>query len=112
MYGNLTLSGYHFEFRTMVELMQLKDDKWNGLIWSRHGGEQYSKWWFDNFYQARLNQLDDFDNIQHFHTFILAFVKIQNPDLDKLRNEFLRNIGGQTRVKCGDHEFRGLFLFS
>lgn len=31
-------------------------------------------------------------------------MKIQNLDLDKLRNDFLRNIGGQTHVQCRDYE--------
>eukprot|EP00957_Ditylum_brightwellii_P138062 10525664-Ditylum_brightwellii.AAC.1 len=30
------------------------------------------------------------------YIFITAFVKIDDPDMDKLRDEFLRNIGGQT----------------
>ena len=67
MYENLILSSFYFELRTMVGLMLLENDKWNSSIWSRHGGEQYSKWWFDNRCQARPIQLDDVDNI---HTFI------------------------------------------
>eukprot|EP00957_Ditylum_brightwellii_P114588 8737397-Ditylum_brightwellii.AAC.1 len=63
----------------------MEEEKWNGAIWSQHGGNHYTKWWFDKHFQESPIQVDTVENIPYFHIFITAFVKIEDPDMDKLR---------------------------
>eukprot|EP00957_Ditylum_brightwellii_P142351 10845250-Ditylum_brightwellii.AAC.1 len=43
---HLTLSGCNFELRTNVGLINVEEEKWDGVIWGRHGGDHYTEWWF------------------------------------------------------------------
>eukprot|EP00957_Ditylum_brightwellii_P154041 11723915-Ditylum_brightwellii.AAC.1 len=63
----------------------MEEENWDGAIWSRHGGDYYRKWWFDKCFQKSPIQVDTVENNPDYHTFIKAFVKIEDPDMDKLR---------------------------
>eukprot|EP00957_Ditylum_brightwellii_P096325 7336573-Ditylum_brightwellii.AAC.1 len=63
----------------------MEKENWDGAIWSRYGGDYYTKWWFDKQFQESLIQVDTVENNPVFHISINAFVKIEDPDMDKLR---------------------------
>eukprot|EP00957_Ditylum_brightwellii_P187430 14274336-Ditylum_brightwellii.AAC.1 len=81
---HLTLSGCNFELHIIVGLINTEEEKWDGAIWSQHGGAHYTKWWFDKIFQESLIQVDTVENIPDSHIFITAFVKIEDPGMDKL----------------------------
>eukprot|EP00957_Ditylum_brightwellii_P182905 13932333-Ditylum_brightwellii.AAC.1 len=68
----------------MCRVEAIWKNKWDGVIWSHHGEDHYTKWWFDKCFQECPIQVDTVENIPYFHVFITAFVKIEDPDMDKL----------------------------
>eukprot|EP00957_Ditylum_brightwellii_P143616 10941905-Ditylum_brightwellii.AAC.1 len=55
---HLDLSGYNFELHTIVGLIHVEEEKWDSAIWSQHGGDHYTKWWFDMRFQGCPIQVD------------------------------------------------------
>ena len=92
-----------FELRTIIGITNDDDFKWDGVIFSRHGG-YYSKWWKDKRNQEISLQIDELPNNLDYHDwYTLAYVQVVETDVNSLRDNFLKNIGGQTHVQCRQH---------
>ena len=97
-----------FELRSVV-LMQPYSirniNSFKGKIYSRHGRFQHTSWWK----QERGSQFpiqvinDVISNINMNHVEVLVFVKHKRESKEKMRDEFLRYIGGQSHVYCERH---------
>ena len=42
--------------------------------------------------------------LPHHDYFILGYVKIEKLDMESLKNQFLKSIGGQSHVLCSEHK--------
>ena len=91
-----------FELRTVVGVSSIESSsdmsKWDGTIYSRHGGT-FKKWWMDERRQNVPIQIDALPRqLPYGQIFTLIYVRIHQVDTERLRNEFLTNIGGQVHV--------------
>ena len=78
--------------------------KWDGIIYSRHGGSQYTKWWkFGRLDKLAIHWDSDFD----FHAddkLILAYVWYEKLEIDQYKRDFNTYIGGKNNVFCDKHK--------
>ena len=94
-----------FEIRTIVGTRSLGGGatKWDGITFSRHGGV-HPKWWMD---ERSSNQVIQIDSLPPFlpynDEYTLVYVRVKQKDFEKIRNQFLTNIGGQVHVQCAIH---------
>ena len=89
-----------FELRTIVSTSQIGDDQWTGFIYSRHRGAQFHSWWYDEKNQAVPIKVDEVpNNLLDFQNYTLVYVRINEIDIDSIRNQFLKSLGGQTHVQ-------------
>ena len=98
------VNNIEFELRTIVGITTEGDNEWDGLVLSRHGS-YHSKWWIDRSkQQSQPIQLDNLPTrLPEHESYTLAFIRIEDPDICKIRNQFLRCVGGQTHVQCAIH---------
>ena len=79
-------------------------NKWSGIVFSRHHGS-YNGWWFDEKEMKTPIQLDHLpENLPYNDKYTVAYVRVDNHDIQKIRDKFLQNIGGQTHVQCSRHK--------
>ena len=98
-----------FEIRVVCSTTNLNhnSNKFNADVFARHG-KQYKSWWFQNRNDFIRRQLDEDENITSFlsphQSYTLMFCRLDNPDVDSLRDEYLQYLGGQALCKCVDHK--------
>lgn len=101
----IDLDRVSFELRTIVSTSQIGDDKWTGFTYSRHGGVQFHSWWYDEKNQSVPIKVDEVpNNLPESENYTLVYVKINEIDIDSIRNQFLKSLGGQTHVQCSEHK--------
>ena len=79
---------------------------WKAELYSRHGGSQHGSWWKQDrrskfclkTTDGSLSDITDVDTID-----VLVYVRLSSVELDNLRKEFLRYIGGQSHLLCSKH---------
>ena len=100
---SILIHGISFELCTIVGTRQLGVNKWDGIIYSRHGGI-FPMWWMDERMQNVPIQIENFPcNLPYNDDYTLVFVRVQQKDIETIRNQFLTNIGGQVHVQCANH---------
>ena len=102
----VTLNDASFELRTIIGSRTLGHNfKWKGHIYSRHGGLQYSGWWFNSTEMNIPIQIDSLpDSLPYNNSYTFAYVCVENPNFSNMRNKFLQNLGGQSHVQCAKHK--------
>ena len=101
----INFNNVSFELRTIVSSSQVGDDKWNGFTYSRHGNSQFKSWWYDEKNQSVPIKVDELKNdFPDFENYTLAYVKINEINMDSIRNQFLKSLGGQTHIQCSQHK--------
>ena len=82
-------------------------NKFNADVFARHGN-QHKSWWFQSRNDFLRRQLDENDCIASYllphQSYTLMFCRIDKPDVESLRGEYLSYLGGQRKCKCGDHK--------
>ena len=77
---------------------------WHGHIYSRHGSF-YNGWWFDDREMNVPIQLDNLpDTLPYNDKYLFCYVRVNNPDMLRFRDQFLENLGGQSHVQCSRHK--------
>ena len=100
----LKIGDKEYECVTQVGVQCLEDDKWDGDIYSRHGGH-YSGWWYDERYQTIPIQLLEYPEEPKPIDFdVLVYVIVAEAKVTEMRKKFMVNLGGQSHVLCKDHE--------
>lgn len=95
-----------FELRMILCTTDISETKWNGVVYSRHGGPNHQAWW----YQKRNEKLamhtidGTINHIDFRKTQIAVCVKEINNDMDKLRNDYFVYMGGHKYISCRDYK--------
>ena len=81
------------------------DFKWDGSIFCRHGGENHPFWWvlhrnFGYFLQMNNTIMDD---ISIESVDVCIYVRILHVEMELLRDQFMKYIGGQRNVQFSKH---------
>jgi hypothetical protein len=77
---------------------------WDSFVYSRHGGQQFTSWW----YQSRSDKITTQwpqPNFEHQHRekkFILAYVKMQSPNIEQSRAALMEYIGEKKTFFAGN----------
>ena len=72
-------------------------------IFSRHGGP-FKKWWMDERRENIPIQIDTLpDQLPFNDYYTLVFIRINQINIERLRNQFMQNIEGQVHVQCVNH---------
>ena len=78
--------------------------KWDGFVYSRHGGLQYTKWWkFKRSDKLAIHWDAEFD----FHSqdkVVLAYVQCDKLRIDQYKRDFNTYIGGKNNIFCNKHK--------
>jgi predicted GIY-YIG superfamily endonuclease len=101
----IEIHGKPFELLTIIgtRSIGIRDNSWDGVIYSRHGGA-FKKWWMDERRQNIPIQIDTLpDQLPFNDNYTLVFIRINQFNIEKLRNQFMQNIGGQVHVQCANH---------
>ena len=76
----------------------------------RHGGNNHPSWWYQerNDYirrhlSSKTDKLVEDGVLVADHSYTLVFCRMQNNDMDLLRDEYLNYLGGQSKCKCNHH---------
>lgn len=81
--------------------------KFDAEIFSRHG-KNYSSWWYQQRKDNWRYQLEEDQNIFNMlktdRCYILLYVRVNSTEIDSLREEYLRYLGGQSKAKCAYHD--------
>ena len=78
--------------------------KWDGFMYSRHGGNVHKNWWyFSRFDKIALQYTGAFD-FQSYNKVTLAYVRIRRPRLEEYKKEFMSFIGGKKNLYCHKHK--------
>ena len=103
----MVVNGVGYELRFVSTTESLDGElKWNGNIYSRHGGNMYPSWWFMNRRSKFFLQMDD-DGVHQVNKMDLdvsVYVARLNTDIECVRNQFMKYIGGQCNVQCYEHK--------
>ena len=99
----LTVNGNRYECRYVSTTLIQQGNKWDGEMFMRHGGTK-SNWWRQKRHDWLAIQSELGVPTISPQGSILAFVKIEDVDVKKLRQEFMRNIGGQDYAYCQEHK--------
>jgi hypothetical protein len=100
----LSIEGISFELMTVVGSRKFGNIKWDGVVFSRHSGDHFSKWWFDERKQNQPIQIEGLPSLPYNDTYTLVYVRIDDIDISSMRNEFLKSLGGQNHVQCLEHQ--------
>ena len=103
----ITINSENYEARVLLNtwLEDLEDTEsvWTGEVYCRHGGKGFPSWW----YQQRGDSIAKHARDSRFQLqegrCVLVFVKEELMDINSIKTEFLRYIGGQTHAYCSKH---------
>ena len=99
--------GHTYELRFIACTVDMPGDfKWNGEIYCRHGKEHHKSWWVLNRHKGLfLHTVNGgFNDMEFGNVDVNVYVVDTTPNMEKLRLEFMRYIGGQTQVQCSEHK--------
>ena len=84
---------------------QNDENKWDGIVYSRHGGPFYNKWWMSKRKDEVPIQVDNefYRRLPTNDSYTFVYVRMEDTNVEEIRDEFMKNIGGQTHVKCAEH---------
>jgi hypothetical protein len=77
---------------------------WDSFVYSRHGGQQFTSWWYQSRSDKITTQLPQ-PNFEHQHRekkFILAYVKMQSPNIEQSRAALMEYIGEKKTFFAGN----------
>ena len=95
----LSIENHNFELQTIVGVRFITNIKWDGTICSRHCGSQFTSWWVQDRNDQCSIELTEMPEIflmiisTQLYMFEWKMLKT-----DKMRNEFLKNLGGLSHV--------------
>ena len=79
----------------------MRNYKWRGGIFSRHGGSKFTGCWFNEYTHNVLIEVYVLpNNIPFSYTYTLAYVCLDDVKFDAIHDNFLQIIGGHTHDKC------------
>ena len=75
---------------------KISESKWNGVVYSQHGGPNHQSWWYQKRRQHLSIQTPDgtLNGFDTTNTQVAVYVKTVSPDMDKLRHDYLVYMGG------------------
>ena len=81
-------------------MRNVKNHKWHGDIFSRHGGSQFTGYWFNESTHSVTIQVDNLtNNLPNTDTYTLVYVHLGDVKYYAIRDNFSQIFGGQTHVK-------------
>ena len=97
------INGKRYELRQISDTWYIDQNKWDGELFTRHGG-YFSRW----FHQKRNSKMTTqvvtkTPSLSGDEVYLFVYVCDEGTELTKVREEFLRNIGGQSHVRCHSH---------
>ena len=100
----LSINNQNFELQTIIGVRSITDTKWDGTIYSRHSGSQFQSWWKQDRYDIYPIQVNEMPDIfPNDHKYTVVYIRMFDVEISKIRNEFLKNLGGQSHVQCHEH---------
>ena len=103
----LVSHGYTYELRYIACTEDMDGDfKWDGKIYCRHGKEHHKSWWFINRRKGLFLQSvnGDYDDVDYSNIDVSVYVVDKTTNMERLRNNFMHYIGGQTQLQCSEHK--------
>ena len=102
---SMTVNDCTFELQTIIDIEHITDIKWDGTIHSKHYGTQFESWWSQKRNDPYPIQVGDIPDVflEYRHIFTVAYVQTINPEIEQLRNEVFKNLGGQSHVQYNEH---------
>jgi hypothetical protein len=87
-----------------LRFIALSRDVAEGTIYVRHGTSDFPKFWkMDRTGNRLLHSRDSMEDIELSFWQIVVYVKEEFKKMTQLRDEYLRYMGGQTKVHCKKH---------
>lgn len=77
--------------------------KWNGFVYSRHGGSRHKNWWYYGRHDKMAINWDSDFNFYSQEKLIVTYVRCNQLEVDKYRREFNTYIGGKNNIFCNKH---------
>ena len=93
-----------FQPSTIIGTITMVNFKRCGNIFSKHGGSQFSGWWFDKNMQNVPIQVDDLpNNISYNYTYTSEYFFLDDADMGIIHKYFLQMLGYHIHVQCEKH---------
>lgn len=105
LHKTISINNEEYDLVTVVGTMDTTGVKWNGFVYSRHHGENFKHWWHNektDKYPIVTEHLPR--SLPSDHTYTLIYVKKENLEMNKIKDEIMESIGGQTNVRCEEHK--------
>ena len=84
---------------------RIQGRNWKSSVWTRHGCDIFSNWWHatrsPSVEPCQASSLDQFDWAS---LDVAVYVRVRSVPLEQYRREYLKYIGGQTKVGCDVHD--------
>ena len=74
----------------------MSKSKWDGFVYSRHGGSQHKNWWYYGRNDRMAIHYDTDFNFYSQEKVIIAYVRCEQIQIDRYRRDFNHYIGGKT----------------
>ena len=98
---------HEFELRLILsrDVKPGPSNKWSGTVFCRHGGPDHQSWWKQSRNTPQILQTVDgsLDTFDWSKLHVAVYVKTQCSEIVKMRDDFLRYMGGQSHVICAKH---------
>ena len=104
---NVVINEKIFELRILFETSYFQRNyKWDGRIYTRHGGPLHQSWWVINRRKnISLHSIDGtHDWLNLWGLDVSVYVIKENKHINNMRNELMKYIGGQNMIQCSRHE--------
>ena len=106
----IDINGHEWELRFIsTSSSGINVSNWKGVVYARHGGNIFSKWWKKSRSRQRINNscfcmVESIDIVDKNMWEIGIYVRCNQADFDIIRNDFLSLLGGQTKAHCLYHK--------
>ena len=100
----------NYELRCICSTYHKNNNRttFSGEIYARHG-KTHNSWWYQKRNDYIRHQLDDnnlcLDNhLSSEQSYVLLYSLVDDIDIESMRDEFLKHLGGQNKAKCAEHK--------
>ena len=82
----------------------MSKSKWDGFVYSRHGGSQHKNWWYYGRNDRMAIHYNTDFNFYSQEKVIIAYVRCEQIQIDRYRRDFNHYIGGKNNIFCNTHK--------
>lgn len=104
---NIQVNGLHYELVTIVGTRNniSNANNWEGVTYSRHAGPAFYNWWKNKRDQTTPIKIDELgQDLDPTYDYTLVYSLSKRVEVQKLREEYIKHLGGQAHVKCDIHK--------